>query len=238
MKRRTRLVLRTTISVMLGVVTSVGIAWTIAFVKGEIIATPGEKICIVKPDALLTLNEARALGRRQRMIWYVDSIQKRLTPEERTAKQQEWETARAAADYHRWPDSWLSWGDLERPQETLLRRRQTATGFPLICLWYERSGGFSMFGTAMRVSGGYEITKALGRERTGFVAEAALGYRPIWPGLLFNILFYATLWFACFTTLASWRRRRMRRRGICHNCRYDLQGLPPGTPCPECGTPS
>jgi hypothetical protein len=30
-------------------------------------------------------------------------------------------------------------------------------------------------------------------------------------------------------------RRRAARAGTCPRCRYDLSGLPPGAPCPECG---
>jgi hypothetical protein len=29
---------------------------------------------------------------------------------------------------------------------------------------------------------------------------------------------------------------RRARIGFCKKCRYDLRGLPPGSPCPECGT--
>lgn len=35
--------------------------------------------------------------------------------------------------------------------------------------------------------------------------------------------------------IASWRRRRRRRHGLCATCRYDLIGNKSGI-CPECGT--
>ncbi len=57
---------------------------------------------------------------------------------------------------------------------------------------------------------------------------------PIWPGLLFNTLFYAAIWFAFFTGLAALRTARRLRRGLCPVCRYDLRGLPQRA-CPECG---
>lgn len=61
-----------------------------------------------------------------------------------------------------------------------------------------------------------------------------LPYGPIWPGLLFNTLFYAAIWFALFTGLAAVRTARRLRRGLCPVCRYDLRGLPERA-CPECG---
>lgn len=49
---------------------------------------------------------------------------------------------------------------------------------------------------------------------------------PLWPAILV---------FA-FTTRWSWRTiRREPTPGRCPRCRYDLSGLPPASPCPECG---
>lgn len=235
MKRRTRIVLRSALAVAFGIVTSVVVAWGIAFAFGERIMAKSRALCIIKPDALLTLNEASAVGRRQRMIWYIDSIDPKTSEEQRAAKEAEWEKSMAAAERHSWPDSWNRWGDLARESGALARLRQSAFGFPLPCVWYERSGGLSMFGSAMRVHGGYEIAKLLKRERTGFVAEAALGYRPIWFGLTVNSLAYGALWFVLFAAIARWRRRRASRRGKCPQCGYDLSGLAAGATCPECG---
>ncbi|GIK20494.1 MAG: hypothetical protein AMXMBFR77_26120 [Phycisphaerales bacterium] len=61
-----------------------------------------------------------------------------------------------------------------------------------------------------------------------------LPYGPIWPGLLFNTLFYAAIWLAFFTGLAAVRTARRIRRGLCPVCRYDLRSLPQRA-CPECG---
>lgn len=35
---------------------------------------------------------------------------------------------------------------------------------------------------------------------------------------------------------AAWRRRRLRRPGVCRSCGYDLRGNVSGV-CPECGSP-
>lgn len=235
MKRRTRPTLRSFAAGLLGLLTSIGVAWGIALSQGEMITSPAAIICVVKSDALMSLNESRSFGRRFRSIWYLDTIENNTPAVEQEAQRERWRTARASGDQHSWPDSWLRWGDLGRAHDALAMRRQSAFGFPLPCLWYERSGGLSPFGTAMRLNGGYEISKALGRQRSGFVAEAALPLRPIWLGLTLNTLLLSLFWWTGLSCVARWRRRRARRRGVCYECRYDLKGLPPGAPCPECG---
>lgn len=63
--------------------------------------------------------------------------------------------------------------------------------------------------------------------------ELSLSTRPIWPGLLGNVLFYAVL---VLTPLGLIRRRKLRRRmrlGLCEACAYELgDGV---RTCPECG---
>lgn len=62
----------------------------------------------------------------------------------------------------------------------------------------------------------------------------AIPYAPIWRGLSSDLLIFAAFWFLVLS-LASLRRALRRRRGLCNRCAYDLKGLPPGSPCPECG---
>ncbi len=62
--------------------------------------------------------------------------------------------------------------------------------------------------------------------------------RILWPGLLLNMFFWsAVLWFA-WRGPAALRRWRWSRTGRCGNCGYNLEGLPLGARCPECGTVS
>ena len=65
-------------------------------------------------------------------------------------------------------------------------------------------------------------------------------FYPIWWGLFGNTAFYGIAWLAGVVTarrVARATRSFLRfRRGNCHNCNYSLIGLPPNTPCPECGT--
>ena len=56
----------------------------------------------------------------------------------------------------------------------------------------------------------------------------------LWPGLLFDNLFYALL-FASFHQAAAWgRRTQRRRRGLCLICGYDLRA-DYSQGCSECG---
>jgi hypothetical protein len=235
MAPRPRYTLRTLAALVLGFVTTVAVAWGLALAKGEKIAVPGRDVLIMTPTSLLTLGEAATIGRRARFIGYRDFIDDSAAPELIAARRRQWQDAIAASPPQPWLDSWLHWGDLGRHVDTLVRRRQQAFGFPLICLWYERSGGLSMFGSAMRVHGGYEITRALGRTRSGFAAEAALPLRPIWLGIAVNTLLYTTFWLGVLHLLARWRKARGARAGKCPNCRYDLVGLRSDAACPECG---
>jgi hypothetical protein len=69
-------------------------------------------------------------------------------------------------------------------------------------------------------------------------ARAPLPTRPIWAGLVFNTLFYATIWLVLWATFTVPRRfvRDLARvrRGACIACGYDL-GFDFIHGCPECG---
>lgn len=63
----------------------------------------------------------------------------------------------------------------------------------------------------------------------------ALPYDPIWPGFLGSSAFYSAYWLALLVGIPLARRIRRARRGRCAGCGYDHRGLTPGSPCPECG---
>jgi hypothetical protein len=55
---------------------------------------------------------------------------------------------------------------------------------------------------------------------------------PLWPGFAINTLFYGALAFAAMAGVSAIRRRRRFKRGLCMQCAYPLTG---GDICPECG---
>lgn len=57
----------------------------------------------------------------------------------------------------------------------------------------------------------------------------------IWPGFLTNTFVFAAGVFVALTAIGLLRVRARIRRGECSRCRYQRQGIPPATPCPECG---
>ena len=73
-----------------------------------------------------------------------------------------------------------------------------------------------------------------------FFNRSDLPITPIWPGFAINTIFWSL---PALTPVALWigfkhsRATNRLRRGLCPHCAYDRTGLPPETPCPECGKP-
>lgn len=58
-------------------------------------------------------------------------------------------------------------------------------------------------------------------------------FRPMWFGLLGNILVYTLCLLGVLTAWRWWRRSRRTKEGHCEACGYDLAGIK--GKCPECG---
>ena len=77
------------------------------------------------------------------------------------------------------------------------------------------------------------------RIRTGsrtVARHVALPLRPWLPGLMADTACHAILWWPLIGLPGVIRRARRRRRGRCPGCGYDLRGSL-GSTCPECGPP-
>lgn len=132
----------------------------------------------------------------------------------------------------RWP-GWLP--SLPNNRAGLVSWGGRAAGWPMLCL---RSMSHAVEGdSALAWSWTLTITSA-NAYRTLLLRDPAVGSIPLLPepvGFAANTGVYGALWFAALTIPSGARRALRRRRGACPRCAYDLRGLAPATPCPECG---
>ena len=101
-----------------------------------------------------------------------------------------------------------------------------AWGFPLrsMALTYTREESAGMLG--------YQDAIELSPGTRSFLARVRLPTRVLWVGFVLNGLFYAGLIFGPWQTVSVVRRRHRHVAGRCLRCGYDLAGL---GACPECG---
>ena len=84
------------------------------------------------------------------------------------------------------------------------------------------------------VQGGWELPSFRGGPFGG--AWRAIPLRPMWSGLIADIILWSGVWWALLFGVGALRRRRRRERGQCPGCGYDLSsGGVPHDRCPECG---
>lgn len=82
-----------------------------------------------------------------------------------------------------------------------------------------------------RLQYGIELPPPLQGEPLG---KKRLPILPIWPGLAFNTLFYAMLWYLAPASVRMVRHNRRYHHGLCPACRYDLMA-DYSRGCSECG---
>jgi len=75
----------------------------------------------------------------------------------------------------------------------------------------------------------------LSRGPAGSVGETWVPYAPQFVGLTLNTLFWSLPWWLVFVGADKLRRWNRLRRHHCPACNYNLTGLAPDSPCPECG---
>ncbi len=108
---------------------------------------------------------------------------------------------------------------------------EKARGWPMLSL-YRRETNTRASAPDWRTELGWEIE--LLRRFTKDPHSRTVPLAVIWPGFLINTLLYGALSFGLLFGLGAARRGLRKKRGRCPMCAYDLRGdLDAG--CPECG---
>jgi hypothetical protein len=112
----------------------------------------------------------------------------------------------------------------------IFQRWEVAYGWPFRAVWYQ---GAFLADMSEHVAGASIVSSS----GPGPYADdlRVVPYLPIWPGLLLNTLFYATLWSILLFAPRAIRRHLRTKHHRCPTCKYDLRNLPTAI-CPECGT--
>jgi len=114
-----------------------------------------------------------------------------------------------------------SWGGFNIPDDSgsplLFSEDISARGWPMWAMYYR-------FRSDMRESSldyGYEIHW---QSADDGLQALRFPLRPIFPGFIINTLFYTAIWFGIFFGVATLRRFVRKKRGRCVKCGYDLRG--------------
>ena len=120
--------------------------------------------------------------------------------------------------------SWLGNRTLVAP---VVARTHLAQGWPFRCANGTHHFSINPPNLTNTLTGLIPVSK-----QPNIIGHRVLAYHPIWPGLIYNTLIYASIWLAIFTLFPIANQARRKRKGLCPNCAYDLKGT---NACPECG---
>jgi len=228
-KRLIRISLCLLLSTVLGVATTVGVAWGLAWLA--VWGPPSDSQNFADPRYADLWTEARPAGAPEvPASWTKDSDTFVIMWTGITSSRGE------AEQIDLWTLFWIE------------------SGWPAPALeggeWRVERTQRSFAHTAKWIIGSAGSFYPIGYPAGNTSALRLLPLRPIFPGFLVNTLFYAAIWFGIFFGVAALRRAIRRGRGRCVKCGYDLRGHHSPHPhpqplsrgergvqvgCPECG---
>ncbi len=252
---------RALLCLALGLLTTITVAWTLALWPlpahsigtGTAIANPSSEV-IESPLHRLCMEEEGRLG----LCWIQFSVGTKtpdvygikwvslqgMSPDLGT-----WHFTRAdmplirtaledfpgASRGHPFTPRWPRWVPpiTSDPDHRLVTWGARAAGWPMLCL--RSISHASSSDAALRWSWLIPIRPAGAYTN---IRDPAMGSIPLLPepvGFTVNTAAFGSIWFLIFMIPTMARRSIRRRRGLCPRCAYDLKGLAPGSPCPECG---
>jgi len=114
------------------------------------------------------------------------------------------------------------------------------SGWPFLCLYSRefRSRNFTLASEG-RITLPDRYQRRVGESPFGFRTSrpVSLPYLPHIPSLAANSVLFAIPWYFLLQIPAALRTRFRRRRNLCPRCGYSRAGIAPGSACPECGAP-
>lgn len=249
-RRWRRLAIRGAAAVVLGVVTTVGVAWGLAFgdMSGDVRMSVTQ-VCEGEPAGRgrgVDVRAGKVVVDRWRRAGVCEAIGTAYGPgtlpfigiplvsafaPDSSSAPTDLMPASMARDAAPWV---MGLEPMPRGRDTD-RRVVLASGWPLLALrsvteQRPSDGDRLRWGVvapwrATRVTGG-----AFGR-----ASSVVLPLRPLWGGFVVNTIGAAGVWGVVLFAPGVMRRWGRRRRGACEGCGYDLRGAAVGGVCPECG---
>ncbi|MFM9994743.1 MAG: hypothetical protein ACKVU4_02955 [Phycisphaerales bacterium] len=255
---------RFAISVLLGILTTIAVAWTLALWSapadsgsmGTGIASPAVEIIPSPYHRLCFEQEARpgvrwtqfSVGTRTPGEWgmkWASLAGMDAGPETWHMTRTDMPAIRAALDSfpaaQRDPFvlEWARWMPPVSggPDDQIVTWGARAAGWPMLCL---RSVSCAR-STDAALTWSWSLQIRPASAYTGLLLrDPATGSVPLLPdplGFTVNTGVYAAAWFTLLCGFSAARHLLRGQPGGCPACGYDLTGLPPSTPCPECGHP-
>lgn len=233
--RLLRRVTRFALLVILGLVTTIGVAWGIEWFHRNAPVTSATAsgsrfIPMLVDDHLYYVGVSKSLGRTER-VWQPTMVF--LDRDDDVFAQMAANGVLLEGRKHPVPLEYIddyrpNWG--RQPQRTrnpyMMGMRECASGFPMRCLW--------RWATPLEHGGMIELpAPPTGGMGGPGLSVPGLPYLPIPVGLIVNTIFWAGAWWGGLFGLTTFLRHRRLRAGHCPHCNYDLAGINSAT-CPEC----
>lgn len=255
--RRFRRMLLVILPLVLSVVTTVGVAWGLAFcdldgvphfASRQVSTTtawsnpflqdqpPGSLslLWLTSPGRMILLGNAVGTEPHDEVFLGTPGM---VPPRTRHVEAPEQLVARWAGPHVlSWTMGSTPW---PRPSDREWREAE-ARGWPFLALFFEQGqapnySNYTRGGWRLPVERAEPHKPSFARIEFRSEHNVILPLLPIWPGLAADVAFYGLAWAVLLYSPLVVVRRLRRTRGGCPKCGYTLEGLPPGAPCPECG---
>jgi len=205
---------RLLIAIVLGVVTTIAVAWWCGAISVLQLPTDRRTAVPFGDSGRIVVHELTGFGIARCSFFTID-----------------WPSA--LVESWSMSDAFPAWGPMTGANATTIPDLMHAgedllgQGWPFIALWCaQRSMNTDL-------CGGWRVATSH-TPGTFLSTDHVIAFRPSWPGFVANTAIYAVLWWMPLFLHGIMRRRIRARRDRCLACNYDLRAtIDPR--CPECG---